>query len=108
VPGQIFVCYFSENTTGLRVYAGGKIVGGNLFIAKPESNVPLLAAFGNAEIVGLKWLSSRNFSAAGGQVSFVNRARPTKKIPRLACWLHEKAPAAAGAFVIQGFENPRS
>jgi hypothetical protein len=58
-------------------------------------NTPLLAVFGNAEIVGLKWLSLRTelsswagacdsnevaiLSAGGGQVSFVNRARPTKK-----------------------------
>jgi len=52
-----------------------------LFIAKPGSNTPLLAAFGNAEIVGLKWLSLRNLSAAGWQVSFVNHARPTKRYP---------------------------
>ena len=47
--------------------------------------------FGHAEIVGLKGLSLRNLSAAGGQVSFVNRARPTKKIPRLL---------AAGSFIL--------
>ena len=67
------------------------------------------SAFGNAEIVGLKGLSLRtelvnwagardsnevaNLSAGGGQVSFVNRARPTKKIPRLL---------AAGRFIWNG------
>ena len=77
-----------------------------LFIGKPGPNTPLLAAFGNAEIVGLKWLSLRTeraswagacdsnevaiLSADGGQVSSVNRARPTKKIPRLL---------AAGSFI---------
>ena len=60
------------------------------FIAKPGSNTPLLSAFGHTEIVGLKGLSLRNLSAAGGQVSFVNRARPTKKIPHLL---------AAGSFI---------
>jgi hypothetical protein len=58
-------------------------------------NNPLLVALGNTEIVGLKWLSLRNLSADGGQVSFVNRARPTKKSPLFD----------AGHFIFQGLEH---
>ena len=64
--------------------------GTGFFIAKPGSNTPQLAAFGSAGIVGLKGLNLRNLSAAGGQVSFVNRARPAKKMPHLL---------AAGSFI---------
>jgi hypothetical protein len=53
------------------------------YIGKLGSNIPWLSAFDTMEIVGLKWLSWRNLSAGGGQVSFVNRARPTKNISHL-------------------------
>ena len=67
--------YIAKVEHASRLLPGDGKRAGRSFYLRPVSfhkwyNTPLLAAFGNAEIVGLKRLSLRNLSADGGQVSF--------------------------------------
>ena len=87
--------------------AGQAVPDKSIFIAKLGSNTPLLAAFDHAKIAGLKRLSFRNLSADGGQVAFVNRARPTKKIPRLLVEGSSIPPGATHRSPVPPLSNPQ-